>query len=97
MKTLEDVAKFLETHNWGQGLYYNKDDDSYCLFGAMFAVTGWDYALKSTGRGPENYDVETYHALVKALYEKPHAPNSLMIWNDEPGRTKEEVIALLRS
>jgi hypothetical protein len=91
MKTLNDVADFFETHNWGKGSWYKSASDAYCVTGAMAAIAGADW---------KNYDFkklnsEQYKKLYDELVHKVKVP--LPQWNDNVVKSKEELIEILRS
>lgn len=81
-KVLRDAADLLERVGWCQG--YLEDNGKVCMVGALRAA-----GMLRLGRGP-------YRELVARVSQQiGHC--SWLQWNDRPGRTKEEVIAKLRS
>jgi hypothetical protein len=79
-ETLVDMKQFLQDHNWIQKrLEDNKG--GYCLLGALCNVESEDYPSSAT---------------YKFLCEHLQTPvGDLSSWNDAPGRTKDEVLAVL--
>lgn len=94
----EAVIAYIEQHGWRQGAL-DWADGAVCLDGALFAVkTG-------SPRGGKNIQPEEsvgYWRLRHALrdYLRGNAAgafNGIVAWNDTPGRTQEEVVAMLRA
>jgi len=82
-ETLNAAADYLEQHGWCQGQMFGPDD-SVCAVGAIAEVT----------RADTDYDHYS-EALEVAMSYVGGGPVSQ--WNDAPGRTKEDVIAMLRA
>lgn len=106
MKTLSDVADFYETHNWTQRQFYDGTNDAYCVAGAIARICGHIYKIERNFDDSERFDSAAYQALRDELHKKLKLGAEkdgtlrridITIWNDEPGRTKEEVIDALRS
>ena len=76
---LIEARRLIAVEGWVQGDYWNRDKDAYCARGALMAVSHCQY--------PEE-EVDAWRAL-EAL-----AGGHLTCWNDEPGRTVEDVLAL---
>lgn len=73
------AAQYIRDHGWFQGNYYGPDG-CVCVLGAIRAATGQDDSC----------------ALVKlAAIRAGVSRYDLDTWNDEKGRTKEEVLNLL--
>lgn len=91
---ISDMLNLLLTKGWTQGAMARTaggwrcsatypEAQSYCLAGALTAVR------------PDRADTATeVTQALKHRINKPHV--SLMWWNDELSRTKEEVVALLK-
>lgn len=81
--TISRVIEFFETHEWIQGSFSR--DGGYCLLGAIRRVErddAYDGRLKDEWLAQElGFDNSS----------------QLIQWNDDEGRTKEDVIALLAS
>lgn len=94
--TIDDIIKFYETHDWLRGAYWNKDKTAFCLSGAVAAVSG---VAAVTDRFITDEQMEYYQNFIDLTNEVRKKINHPVIssWNDYPGRTKEEVIAALRS
>lgn len=96
--TLDRAADVLEQNEWIQGRFARDIDgdvvDSgsrkavkFCVLGAIFHVSGHGrYASKSVHA--------RFHALADQL--ESHLKHPVISWNDDPARTKEEVVAALR-
>lgn len=83
---LEEGARLLETAGWCQGSAYGAN-------GEVCAVEANHRSLPGIMDAPVRY--EAYRNLRRALGELGWV-YGLIGWNDTPGRTKEEVIALFR-
>lgn len=96
---LEGAADLIETKGWTQQAaardQYDHEvrpwDDSavsFCLIGA----------LECAARTPEGFYVTDYDIARKALQQAvPNDGAPLTVWNDTPGRTKEQVVEALRT
>jgi len=81
-----EAAKWLEENEWCQGAYVN-GKGARCLVGALGVFTE-DAKLLS----------QVIRELDSELGIPPFdATDTITKWNDEPSRTKEEVIAALRN
>jgi hypothetical protein len=78
-----DAATYIENHGWHQGSYFDRQERA-CIFGA-FAVLADKHPLKYGGV-PKKAEVELEALLGMAV----------SVWNDQPGRTMEEVVGMLR-
>jgi hypothetical protein len=98
---LNTAAEFVEA-GWTQGVYRN--GNRFCCVGAIFT------AAKIAGDEEGITDIfdlarmtrETEEAALKVVARtiKPRAKDyrgNIVLWNDEPERTQDEVVALLRS
>jgi hypothetical protein len=97
-KLLLKAADLIEDHGFVQNRIGRGEGDGFCVAHAMARAFGGDdlyesHAYKrlrrSLGMGP--YESHAYKRLHRSLGMGPS------IWNDEPGRTKEEVVAKLRA
>jgi len=76
--------EFLKTHEWGQGDYRSLDGNGrmcYCLIGAL-----------AEGNMSSSLEIGTSSELefIRSFLGRP-----VHKWNDEPGRTKQDVLDLL--
>lgn len=97
-KTLEDVAKFLEEHDWVQGTSFD-GGDGYCLSGAMEAVCGLNWPLfykEEYNEYKGAYDEKEYTRLWNEFIQKSGGISPVN-FNDNIASSKEDVIAVLRS
>lgn len=88
-EALTEARELLDKKGWTQGayardangdevLYYSKDACKFCARGALFKACGND----------------ALYLLASDALDK-FIPNALtVIWNDDPGRTKEDVLAV---
>ena len=79
-QTLLDAADLIEKKGWIQGANW-RPGRGFCVFGAIDRVAKND--------GP------AFNDAVKRVYSLIEG-HGIAKWNDEPGRTKEEVLAMLR-
>ena len=101
--TLNRAADLIERRGWGQGPSTWGDSAArsrLCVEGAIAAVSGVSMLdLEDIGEGvtPHRNELEAcpaYKAMVDYLqWKQPF----LFTWNDKAGRTKEEVIEVLRA
>lgn len=104
---LKEAAALIREHQWVQGSWGVRGErrERYCVMHAVAATTGavfykpmggCDYAMRIHGNDPE---FATANALLKdrivARYGEKwrHHPNH--VWNDEDGRTVEQVLEVL--
>lgn len=89
---LEAAAKYLEEHGWTQDVFVTYDGCA-CAVGAIRLAAGGGRHEDDETHIQTNYLSSTATAAVS----KRLAPvSSLLSWNDEPDRTADEVITLLR-
>lgn len=81
---LRAAADVLERDGWTQG-EYEQPDGCKCISGALRSVCG----------GIDTTDTDRYLSAWYAL--RPVIGRGAINWNDEPGRTADEVIAALRT
>lgn len=83
---LAAVARLIESHGWCQGRY-SDEDGRLCVLGAF-------------RRLPGGQQVGALSAALEAVYlevEGETEDGQVGTWNDQPGRTKEEVIAMVQN
>lgn len=95
-----EAARLIDTYGWRQGRNGDRDT-GFCVAGALVVAVGLP-----EGGGYLDYPVEvarwTYlctmasDKLAKTVDASPIRAKDVTTWNDQPGRTKEEVIAFLR-
>lgn len=78
---LNDAAQYLETHGWCQGAMQYRN--KVCLYGAINAANKCGYV---------EAEIEVNHMLRAVT-----GTFSIVGWNDAPGRTKQQVIKVLRA
>jgi hypothetical protein len=81
---LKTVKQHLERHNWAQG------DAALAANSTCLGI-----ALNTLG-----YDTDAVDYIYEAIAEKygelyRHGAGIIVYWNDQPGRTKEEVLAVV--
>ncbi len=86
----ELAAQEIEAHGWCQGAY-STSDNAHCVIGAVWAVS------HELGLGARVW-WDALHELARRAGSKraEEGGEPLFMWNDKPGRTVEEVLALLR-
>jgi len=98
-ETLIKAAELIEEHGWDRHTYYDPDTDCYCVDGAIMAVTGHEpmidgYRLSKTTQ--DLYDRDAAEQLLMEHLGISTIP-ALFRWNDDPDRTKEEVVSALKA
>ncbi len=96
---LERAAELIETKGWTQGSYVrygngeevgdtDYDAECFCISGAL------SHASKK-----KDFDMmcKAYYFLTDIICKTRNSTKCLEKWNDDPARTKEEVIAFLKS
>lgn len=100
---IDQVHEWLIEHGWGQEHAYDEQTGHYCVMGAINNVVGWAEGNTCVVFGPPQvYEqdprvearIEINRALCAAL-----GPDELALafWNDDPDRTEDEVLDLLRT
>jgi len=89
-KVVQKVRNLLITDGWCQGDYVNHKGQ-YCLVGALEASTSSYYLRNSFHKR-----VETLINLNKHEENENWAWDNIIEWNDDSGRTKRQVLALLK-
>lgn len=84
-------ARLIREQGWIQGFFGGPGLGGYCLFGA------WQIAAEELDSSPEAMRIvdEALDARCDRHVRPGH--RSHVDWNDEPGRTKEEVLALIEA
>ncbi|MEW2380253.1 hypothetical protein AB0883_29680 [Micromonospora sp. NPDC047812] len=109
--TLRCAARYLEIRGWTQSLYFDRTDEVWfppaCVSGAIgMAIFG--SCMPVLLNEQMNPDVRDYLRAVDVLVDflDLHDPppwhtdedyTSPFTWNDRPGRTAEQVVAILRA
>lgn len=96
LQVLQTARKFLDDYGWIQG-DYGHEDIGFCAIGAIWTAV-WKFFPRGTGEQRERGGRLAGRA-AKQLKDSIAWPfsSTLASWNDEPGRTKEEVLALFDS
>lgn len=84
MSVYAEAAELIRKDGWAQGWFY-RPGRGHCVFGAIQAVTNGN----PDQRSPRS------DALVGRLEDVIGCGLGIEEWNDEPGRTVEDVINLL--
>jgi hypothetical protein len=84
MTNFQIIADYIREHGWCQGEFHSSDG-RVCLAGA----------IETTGFGGKTYRevLEKINRTTDPDY--PHGYSCISDWNDVPGRTVEEVLAIL--
>lgn len=93
----DKAVEVLEQRGWCQGKL-EATDGRVCAVGALRAAA-WGDPYSRTFPGEEKVDVEPVERAldaVNAVLSGPRARSMIVSFNDEPGRTAEEVIDLFR-
>jgi hypothetical protein len=107
-EVLNRAADLIEQHGWTQreGWWGQPGVEGVCLEGGIMAAMGLDYNdwREASWEDPED---EGYDPIRDGLLPCPAytavreylgvEPRRLYWWNDEPGRTREEVVEVLRT
>lgn len=96
-KDLRDCADLIEKNGWTQGEFYKEvegvepPDCPVCSIGAIFTVVEGN----PVGGGGEWASIQRAMAAKTAMYRQ--VDDNVIVWNDAPGRTAEEVISAFRA
>lgn len=87
MTRLDDVALCLRVHGWCQGFAFEPQTNHMCILGAITTVA------------KPGELTELFAAACRAIgYENGESNADLIVgWNDTPGRTFDEVLAVLET
>lgn len=86
---LKDAAAYIEEKGWHQGSIVNARTGTVCTLGAIKAVTCGLYAAQCDEEGISAVDLLKDRIRPAGYFMVSH-------WNDQPKRTKDEVLSLLR-
>jgi hypothetical protein len=86
-QVLLKAADYIEKHGWCQKEAFSPDGRA-CMLGGIYAACGGEFREAGLIDTPPNYD-KAVERIVKFAPE-------LGGWNDQPHRTKNEVVAVLR-
>lgn len=96
---LDDAADLLERKGWIQGRYSN--ENGHCAVGAITRVCGLYDAVSLTV--PDMVEVRSQieaayqvERVLRNILAERGGPLHVQTWNDKKGRTKQEVLDLLR-
>lgn len=92
---LREASLVLKTYGWIQG--DNSNEDGYCLVGALMQARNIHIDLfpEAVPEVDEAYH-GAFNRLCSDLNNSPvSAADSISSWNDQPERTKDEVVELL--
>lgn len=91
-EVLDGAADALDEIGWGQGNWLNPETGCMCLDGAL------EYAVTGDARAASDKASDAFMAIAEYMHARRDrfVLSSPVLWNDTPGRTKEEVTALLR-
>lgn len=92
----ERAAELLETKGWGQGLYVNEGSGDMCLVGALRQAMCERLGLRELPVDSVHWFTAVRDTGVPRVVARGRRGH-LIVWNDTPGRTKEEVMDLLTS
>ena len=86
-EVLRKAADYIDEHGWAQG-HWDCETGCVCADGAIIQVAGEEHSSQATTA----FDVASDVAKMRSS----GTCYSIISWNDQPGRTKEEVTRLLR-
>lgn len=84
-KMLSRMADYIEEHGWCQHWYW--EEQRVCIIGSMHKVAKGHV---------DDIAVVLNRYLRQKKYMDSDIGHNIASWNDTPGRTKEEVVAMLR-
>jgi len=91
------TIEILEEHGWTKGQFVNPEGQ-YCLLGAIYTAA---HEISESGAAEVWLATPLINKLTDKINNKPFkflkSKIAMTYWNDQPERTKEEVIELLRS
>jgi hypothetical protein len=87
---LLDSATYIEKHGWCQNTLRNLHGQ-VCLIGSLYGALGYDFSVGSSSTNIASKVQKTSREFRKRLDVDDEAD-----WNDENGRTKEEVVRTMR-
>ncbi len=86
---LLNAAKDLEQNGWCQRVLHNRKDEK-CILGALGLA--WVYMSRDDGMPLGQSHYRWAECSLTAAMGEP-----VPLWNDQPGRTKDEVLEMLRT
>ena len=99
-------SEIIEKYGWGQGdfcktngdrpnkdSWMDEDATCFCVLGAIFRAFG--YKTKSSD-DPSDVESESEVEKFRNILYNQLGDSNLIAWNDQYGRTKEEVVAALQ-
>lgn len=89
-KALLEAARLIEVHGHQKG-NYGRPDIGFCLSGAIWWAITKHPRRNMEGNGDENL---LYAEAVQLVFDDVAQP--VGVWNDNPARTKTEVVDMLR-
>lgn len=92
---LDAAAQLLEEAGWIQGEYFDKEEGCFCAAGAVFDVNGISWSNASSYRKISNQPGAQRAVIAISTYQRIN-DQSMLAYNDTPGRKASEVIASLR-
>lgn len=88
----EGIAESVDKHGWNQGNLVQSDTGEYCLLGHGQVAQGREATLHpGRVKSMEYDDVLDYRTAVVLGF---HSEDYVYFWNDEVGRTRDEVLSL---
>lgn len=100
--TIDGAADLLTSKGWTQGAYHNRETGEHCLVGALLATASMPLALyRVTCPGAREAMAEVAEYIRREqLFSSPPITITdefvLVNFNDADGRTKDDVVNLLR-
>src|SRR4051812_48872706 len=91
-QTILERARALIERHWSKGAYYREEDDSYCALGALNVVISRSKDKYNAASSSSTYALRVQQYLEDSL--PLHSYRSVVVFNDGPKTTKEDVLAL---
>ena len=90
-------ARKLIAQGWTQGAFYDGDDGSgcYCLAGAVVTVSIPNLGALDAEACADSPGIRALSDCLGRRVYSVYALDRLTEWNDTPGRTQEDVLALI--
>jgi hypothetical protein len=91
-EVLEEAVTRVERRGFCQGEFWNRAADMYCTRGHFTQA-----ALDLFGHGKSVAGIESWTTIIVGcdMVMSCHLGRDVAVWNDEPGRTADEVVAAL--
>jgi hypothetical protein len=90
-RVARQAASVIEKHGWNQGSWSGKNG-GVCVRGAFNVVT---YGIVAMSPSPEELEFAEWMVELGVLSDNAAWEPCLASWNDDEGRTKEQVLAYL--